>query len=48
LDSRLNEISLLEQPFIKNQDLKVGDVVKEAIAKFGEKLEIKRFVRFEI
>lgn len=44
----LNEISLLEQPFIKNQDLKVGDVLNQAIARFGEKIEIRRFARFEI
>lgn len=43
-----DKMSLLEQPFIKNQDLKIRDVLNDAIAKFGEKIEIGRFTRFEI
>lgn len=40
--------TLLEQSFIKDQNLKIGDILKEAISKFGEKIEIKRFIRYEI
>lgn len=43
-----SEISLLTQPFIKNQDINVDGLVKEKIAKFGENVQIGNFVRFEI
>ncbi len=39
--------SLLEQPFVKDQDKTVGEVIKEAIGKFGENIKIGRFVRIE-
>jgi elongation factor Ts len=39
---------LLEQPFIKNSDQKIGDLVNGAIQKFGERTEIGKFVRFVI
>lgn len=42
------EISLLSQPFVKNPDITVDDLVKEKIAKIGENIQIGRFVRFEI
>jgi elongation factor Ts len=42
------EICLLEQPFVKDQTKKISDLLNEKIAKIGEKLEIKRFCRFEI
>lgn len=40
------EACLLEQPFAKNQDMKVQDVVSAAVAKMGENVVIKRFARF--
>ncbi|KKS37637.1 MAG: Elongation factor Ts [Parcubacteria group bacterium GW2011_GWA2_42_14] len=48
LKSHFDSISLLEQPFIKDQDKKVSDVVNEAIGKFGENIKVGRFVRFEL
>lgn len=44
----LSEICLLQQPFVKNDQLTVDDVLKEMIAKMGESIKIKRFARFEI
>jgi elongation factor Ts len=41
------EICLLEQPFIKDTDKTVQDVLTGMIAKIGENLSIRRFVRFE-
>ena len=41
------EICLLEQPFFKNPDVTVKDVLNEKIAKIGENIVIRRFVRFE-
>jgi elongation factor Ts len=40
------EKTLLEQPFIKNQELKIKDLVTGAVQKFGERIEVRRFVRF--
>src|SRR3990167_7403101 len=42
------EKCLMDQPFIKNQDQKVGDLVKENIAKLGENIVIRRFNRMAI
>ena len=42
------ERCLLEQPYVKNTDVSVGDLVKEAIAKIGENITVRRFVRYEI
>lgn len=39
------EKSLLDQPFIKNPDLTVGDYVKEHAAKLGENIVVRRFSR---
>ena len=42
------ENCLLEQAFVKNPDIKVGDYLKETIAKTGENIVVRRFVRFEL
>lgn len=39
---------LLLQPYIKSPDKTVQDIVTETIAKVGENIKIKRFVRFEL
>ena len=44
----LSESCLLEQAYIKNPDLKIGDYLKETIAKTGENIVIRRFVRYEL
>ena len=43
-----SEICLLEQGFIKDPDTKVGDLLREQIAKLGENMKIARFARFEL
>lgn len=40
------ENCLLEQPFVKDSDKKIGDLVKENIAKIGENIVIRRFARY--
>lgn len=42
------EICLLPQPFIKNPDKTIQDVINEYISKLGENIVIKRFVRYEL
>jgi elongation factor Ts len=44
----LAERALLEQPFVKNPDQTVGDVVKEANAKLGENVVVRRFSRMAL
>jgi elongation factor Ts len=44
----LSENCLLEQAFVKNPDMKVGDYLKETIAKTGENIVVRRFTRFEL
>ena len=39
---------LLEQKFVKDDKRTVGDLVKELSGKTGEKVEVRRFVRFEL
>ena len=46
LKSYFGEKTLLEQPFIKDQDKVVKDLVSGAVQKFGERIEVRRFVRF--
>lgn len=40
--------ALLEQPFIKNPEQTIGNLITSAIQKFGEKIEIVDFVRFSV
>lgn len=42
------EVCLLLQPFIKDPTRTIQEIVKEAIAKVGENIRVKRFVRFEL
>jgi len=48
LEKFYSEACLLEQPFVKNPDKRVGDFVKEQIAKFGENIKVKKFARFKL
>ena len=51
VEGRMNkfysEICLLDQPFVKDPDKTVGQLLTELIAKIGENIVIRRFVRFE-
>lgn len=42
------EQCLMDQPFIKNPDETVGELVKNHIAKLGENIVVRRIVRFEL
>ena len=42
------QVCLLEQPFIKDQNIKVGELIKQHIAKLGENIAVRRFARFAI
>ena len=47
LEKFYKEICLLEQPFIKDPDMSVEDLLKSKIATIGENITIRRFARFE-
>jgi len=42
------EVCLMEQPFVKDSDRSVGDIVNDIISKIGENISIKRFSRFRL
>lgn len=47
MDPRDNE-ELLGQPYVKDQDITIKDLVTQYIAKLGENIKVERFVRFQI
>lgn len=42
------EVCLMEQPFIKNPDVSVGQYITENISKIGENISVRRFTRYEL
>jgi len=52
IEGKLNkykkEISLLSQPWVKDENKTIEDLVKDYLIKLGENIEIKKFARFEI
>ena len=48
IEKYYKEVCLLEQPFVKDPDITVGQLVNLAIAKMGEKISVRRFVRYEM
>ena len=47
INKYLAEICLLDQPFVKDPDKTIGQLLTEKIATIGENIVIRRFVRFE-
>ncbi len=48
LDKFYDDICLLRQPFVKDDKIKVGDLITQAIAKIGENIVVRRFTRYEL
>lgn len=48
IEKYYKEVCLLEQPFIKNPDLSVSQLITESIAKIGENISVRRFARYEL
>jgi elongation factor Ts len=46
LKKRFEEVCLLEQPFVKDMNRKIKDILTDYIAKLGENIVIRRFSRF--
>lgn len=43
-----SQVCLLEQPFIKDEKKKIKDVINEQIAKLGENIKVRRFIKYEV
>ena len=48
MEKYFTQVCLMEQPFVKNEDQSIGDVIREKAAKLGEKLALRRYVRFRV
>ncbi len=48
IQAYLTERTLLEQPFVKDPEITIKDIITAAVQKFGEKTEVTRFVRFSV
>jgi elongation factor Ts len=48
LERFYKDVCLLEQPFIKQSDRTVEEIVKEAIVRFGVNVAVRRFARFQL
>ena len=46
IEKRMKELSLMDQPFIRDQNISVEELVKQTIAQIGENVQVRRFVRF--
>lgn len=48
LEKFYEEVVLLDQPFIRDSDIKISDLVKGLSTKLGEKIDIKRYARYRV
>jgi elongation factor Ts len=48
MESFYKEVCLINQPFVKDNDQTIEDLLKNAITKLGENIKISRFARFAI
>ena len=48
IEKYLKENCLMEQPFVKNPDLTIQDLLNELVAKMGENISIRQFARFQV
>ncbi len=48
LDKFYEESCLLEQPFIKDQNIRIKDLLTDLVAKIGENISIRRFMRYQV
>ncbi|HEC80792.1 MAG TPA: translation elongation factor Ts, partial [Firmicutes bacterium] len=48
LQKRFSEVCLYDQPYVRDPDKTVGELIKEAISKFNENIRVSRFARFKL
>mgnify|MGYP001389828581 CR=1 FL=1 len=48
ISKRLKELSLMDQPFIKDSGLSVQDLIKQVAGQIGENIQVRRFTRYTL
>ncbi len=48
IEKYLSDICLLKQPFVKDEDVTIEELIKSVTAKVGENIKVKRFVRMSL
>ena len=48
IEKYYKEVCLMEQPFVKDPERTIAQLINEAVAKIGEKITVRRFVRYEM
>lgn len=48
IEKYYKELCLMEQPFVKDPDKTISDLITESIAKIGENISIRRFTRYQL
>ena len=43
-----SEVVLLDQPYVRDDKMTVGDLIKQAVAKMGENVQVRRFAKFRL
>lgn len=46
IEKSLKEMTLMDQPYIRDQNITVEELVKQSVATLGENIQVRRFVRF--
>ena len=48
MEKYYSTVVLMDQPFIKNDDTTIGEIIKEKVGKLGEKIIVRRFIRYRV
>jgi len=48
LEKYYSTVCLLDQPFVKQPEKSVKDIITEKVAKIGENIQVRRFIRFQL
>jgi len=48
LEKYFSTVCLLDQPFVKQAEKSVKDIITEKVAKIGENIQVRRFVRYQL
>ena len=48
IDKYYKDVCLLEQPFVKDPDVSIQEMITQKVAKIGEKITVRRFARFKM
>jgi elongation factor Ts len=48
LDKYYSTVALLEQPFVKNPEKMIKDIISESVGKLGENIQVRRFTRYQL